>query len=284
MKTSNEKHAAIILKCLPRSRADRFLEGLDPESCSNVVRLMKDVEVTTEKLQAAIACLEREGLGGSDQPNKLRFDRAHGNGATRHQDDSPFGFLNHLDKPVLLRLFKQQHAPTAATILSMVPKEFASAILMDLEPAKRVEIIRHIASIATPSEKEIVELRFALRLQIQKMVKDPVDSTQTSPVAAEADETSVDESNAYEMLHKLSELSNKQIKKLLKRIDTSHLAPALKTLPIQLQRKVLRNMASKPAAIVSKEIVNVRIDEKHRIERSSRSVARAIKELHKKQA
>jgi len=45
-------------------------------------------------------------------------------------------------------------------------------------------------------------------------------------------------------LQELAELSDKQIKKLLKRVDTSHIAPALKVLPIQLQKKVLRNMGS----------------------------------------
>jgi len=67
MKISNEKHAAVILKCLPRATADRFLASLDAESCSNVIHLMTNIEVTTEKLQAAIAQLESEGLGEARQ-------------------------------------------------------------------------------------------------------------------------------------------------------------------------------------------------------------------------
>ena len=164
----------------------------------------------------------------------------------------------------------------------MLPKEFSSNILKNLAPSKRVEIIRQLASLTVPNKKEIEKLRFSLRLRIQKLLKEPVVGDQAKPAAAKENEASVNEPRPYETLHELSGLSNKEIKKLLKRIDTSHLAPALKTLPIQLQRKVLRNMASKPAAIVSREIVDVRIDEKHRIERSSRSIARAIKELKEK--
>ena len=278
MKISNQKHAAVILKCLPRATADRFLAALDAESCSNIVHLMKHVEVTTEKLQAAIALLEKEGLGGSIVSGQSGSKSGRRTLNTEKQQESPFAFLTKVDTPVLLRLFSQEQSRNAATILSMLPKEFAAQILKDMEPSKRVETIRHIASLLEPDEREIAELRFSLRLRIQKLLNSPDFSDQTAVVERQ----DAGESRPYETLHQLSKLSNKQIKKLLKRVDTSHLAPALKTLPIQLQRKVLRNMASKPAAIVSREIVDVRIDEKHRIERSSRSVARAIKELDKK--
>lgn len=279
MKMSNEKHAAVILKCLPRATVDRFLAALDPDSCSSVVDLMRDVEVTTEKLQAAIACLESAGLGGSISPGQVGLDRTLDNRSDRQQDESPFDFLYDIDTPVLIRLFSQEQSRNAATILSTLSKDFASSILKNLEPSHRVEIIRHIASLTTLNEKETIDLRFSLRLRIQKLLKDA--ETRAASEATKDSKASASQSRPYETLHELSELSNKQIKKLLKRIDTSHLAPALKTLPIKLQRKVLRNMASKPAAIVSREIVDVRIDEKHRIERSSRSVARAIKELKK---
>ncbi len=282
MRISNEKHAAIILKCLPRAKADRFLEALDPESCSSIVRLMQDIEVTTDKLQAAIARLESEGLGGARQLDESIQNRPIGNSVTQDKEESPFAFLTNIDRSVLRRLFNREHSRTAATILSTLPKEFASTILMDLEPPKRVEVIRQLTSLTSPNEKELVDLRFSLRLRIQKLLNDPASSVPVSSAADKDRDDSLDSARPYETLHKLSDLSNKQIKQLLKRVDTSHLAPALKTLPIQLQRKVLRNMASKPAAIVSKEIINVRIDDKHRIERSSRSVARAIQELNKK--
>ena len=279
MKISNQKHAAVILKCLPRATADRFLAALDTESCSNIVHLMKNVEVTTEKLQTAITLLESEGLGGTKSSSPSSSEREHGSDNAEKQHEAPFEFLSKVDTPVLLRLFNQEQSRNAATILSMLPKEFASAILKDLASSKRVEIIRHMASLLEPDQREIAELRFSLRLRIQKLLNNPTVNDQTSVAAGKDAEASDEEQRPYATLHELSKLSNQQIKKLLERIDTSHLAPALKTLPIQLQRKVLRNMASKPAAIVSREIVDVRIDEKHRIERSSRSVARAIKEL-----
>ena len=292
MRISNEKHAAVILKCLPRATADRFLAALDADSCSNVIHLMEHVEVTTEKLKAAIALLESERTGRSTTPDQAGSQLGHGGPNASNQQETPFAFLTEVDTPVLLSLFNQEQPRNSATVLSTLPKKFASTILRGLDPTKRVQTIRHLASLKEPDEKEIAELRFSLRLRIQKLLKSPnvsdANSTvvdkdaEVTKVASKVAEASVNEPVPYATLHELSKLSNKQIKKLLKRIDTSHLAPALKTLPIHLQRKVLRNMASKPAAIVSKEIVDVRVDEKHRIERSSRSVARAIKELKKK--
>lgn len=292
MKTSNEKHAAVVLKCLPRATADRFLESLDSEACSNIVQLMQHVDVTAEKLKAAIALLEKEGLGESISSGQSGSEREHRSSEAGKKIESPFEFLIKIENPLLMRLFNQEQSRNAATILSMLPKEFASTILRDLAPSKRVEIIRNIVSLVEPDEREIIELRFSLRLRIQKLLNNPetshsktsdpsVSNPEISDQTSAVEEASGNETRTYDTLHELSKLSNQQVKKLLKRVDTSHLAPALKTLPIQLQRKVLRNMASKPAAIVSREIVDVRMDEKHRIERSSRSVARAIKELEK---
>ena len=274
MNPTNEKHAAVILKCLPTATADRFLAALEPEACSAIVSLMENTEVTTDKLHAAIALLEREGLNSGVGSAKSRHRRSRG-GSSGQEKASPFAFLLEYEADFLLRVINQERTRNAAIILSTLPQQVASVVLKKIRASKRVEIIRHIASLTELDASDIAELRFALRLRIQKMVSATSVGGRETETADNSDKTTRSE----EALLQLAELSDPQIKKLLSRIDTSHLAPALKTLPIQLQKKVLRNMAKKPAAIVSREIVDVRIDEKHRIERSSRSVARAIREL-----
>lgn len=286
MEITNAQHAAVIFKCLPRATADQFLAKLDPESCALVVGLMDRTEVTTEKLVAAIALLERSGLGAAEPHARINLDRAVAEGR-HHQyprrQKSPFEFLKQYDTSFLLQLIGQEQSRHAATILSTLPKEVVSAILKEVDALKRVEIIRHIAALSTlggPDNVEIMELKFALQLRIQKMLKETdgaPTSDQEAPVAR-----SVSKTLPTDQLNKLANMPDNQIKQLLRRIDTSHLAPALKTCPINVQKKVLRNMANKPAAILSKEIIEVRIDEKHRIERSSRSIAHAIKQLEKK--
>jgi len=86
----------------------------------------------------------------------------------------------------LVRLFNQEESRNAATILSTLPREFASTILKDLDPSRRVEIIRNIASLTKPDEKEIAELKFSLRLRIQKLLKNPEAVKVKSPAAGKA--------------------------------------------------------------------------------------------------
>jgi flagellar motor switch protein FliG len=85
------------------------------------------------------------------------------------------------------------------------------------------------------------------------------------------------------LIASLLEMPDQEIKTLLKTIDTTHLAPALKTCPISLQKKVLSNMAKKPAAILTQQILNVRVDEAHRISSSRKNVANAIKRMQLQQ-
>ena len=267
---NNYQQAAVVLKCLPRSTADKFLSRLDPDQCNSILQLMQQTVVTTESLRTAINQLAKEGLGKSEP--KHRVDQRHEVGrpqmasVTQPKQASQFAFLKNYDSEMLLEIFNNEHPRDAATILATLPRSASSAILSSLEPEKRMEIIRRLASRTEPTRKELTELNFALRIRIQKLIK-----SQTAALETEASAT-----EPQNPIERLATMSDQQIKALLKRVDTTHLAPALKACPTAIQKKVLRNMAAKPAAMLAREILEVRIDDKHRILRSSSNIARAI--------
>ena len=177
-----------------------------------------------------------------------------------------FAFLKDYETDVLLKIFSNEDPRDAATILATLPRSVSSAILSALGSEKRMEIIRQLAGKSESTAKELAELKFALRIRIQKLIK-----SQATATAAEA--PAKQQENPIEQLEKMND---QQIKAFLKRVDTTHLAPALKVCPIAIQKKVLRNMATKPAAMLAREILEVRVDDKHRILRSSTNIARAI--------
>ena len=270
---NNYQQAAVVLKCLPRSTADKFLSGLDPEQCDSILKQMQQTVVTTESLRAAIAQLAKEGLGTPTH----RIDQSHGFGRpqmakkAQPKQVSQFGFLKNYDTQTLLEIFNNEHPRDAATILATLPRSASSAILRSLESEKRMEIIRRLAGQTEATNKELTELNFALRIRIQKLIK-----AQTVATETDTETPATKSQDSMERLERLANMSDQEIKALLKRVDITHLAPALKACPLAIQTKVLRNMAPKPAAMLAKEILEVRIDDKHQILRSSKNIARAI--------
>ena len=290
MKIAQAQHAAVVLKCLPRSTADRFLARLDPHACRTVISLMAQTEVTTEKLEAAIEELRQAGIDGIE-PEKTesinRFDPRHELGRpTVARKASPFAFLKDYETPFLIELFATEQPRNTATILSTMPRTVASEVLKAVAPKTRIEVVRHIAALPDISETEIMELKFALKLRIQRMLREAE--------AANAQKQEIGQNDfiqeghladidlpplSVQAVEELATMSDKQVKKLLRRVDTSHLAPALKACTVKTQNKVLRNMGEKPAAILLREILNVRVDDRHRIERSSRKIAKVIDKI-----
>lgn len=318
--TSNYRHAAVVLKSLPKKTANQFLADLDPLQSQKIVMEMRNTRVTAANLREAIAQLKANGLGDSSavynnssagkifridspdyhanfgknvglvpQPN-LDFSSS---GTVRFEKE-PFAFLKIYENSLLDRLFSDLKVRSAAVILSTMSFDFALARLNAMEGLRKVKVMRGIADLEDLHPAEISDLKFALRLQIQHLLKNDPQLNQKSVVqrdekALSAQVTRVEAGTPRQLTIRengkliagLLRMPDAQVKKLLKTIDTSDLAPALKTCPIAVQKKVLKNMAKKPAAILTNEILNVRIDEKHRIFKARRSIATAIERLEK---
>ena len=316
--TSNYRHAAVVLKSLPQKTANQFLAGLDPLQSQKIVMEMRQTRVTAANLREAIAKLKADGLGGSSdneshsgeaqiyridsvnrgsnfgenvglvaQPN-LDFSST----GTVSFEKNPFAFLTSYETTLLDRLFADLKVRSAAVILSTMSFEFASERLKAMEGIRKVQVMRGIAELEDLHPAEISDLKFAVRLQIQHLLKKDPQLNQKSDVVPKRDPQSAKsiridsgKSRNFSLLQHgkliagLLQMPDAQVRQLLKSIDTSDLAPALKSCPIAVQKKVLKNMAKKPAAMLSNEILKVRIDEKQRISKARRSIATAIQRL-----
>jgi len=278
---------------------------------------MRHTHVTAANLREAIAKLKAEGLEASGDESLssegkiFRIDGADSNtnfgknlgvvprpnldfssSGTVSFEKDPFAFMTNYDTTLLDPLFADLKVRSAAIILSTMSFEFALQRLNAMEGDQKVQVMRGIAELEDLHPAEVSDLKFAVRLQIQQMLKKNPQLNQKSVVPAKrenqpANSIVIESGKSRQLtllqngklIAELLEMPDKKVRKLLKTIDTSDLAPALKTCPIAVQKKVLNNMAKKPAAILSNEILKVRIDEKHRITKARRSVANAIERL-----
>ena len=237
--------------------------------------------------------------GLSGKPN-LDFSKAQ----TVRFEKEPFQFLKKQTPDVLERLFRDMQVRNTAIVLSTMSFEFASERLKAIGGSRKVEVMRAIADLDDLHPAEVIDLKFAVRLQIQQLLKDDANATAKpsvlalKSVALKSDEASQPKSlkpqqksasqsqklsllQQGKLIASLLQLPDQKVKELLKSIDTASLAPGLKMCPLSVQKKVLKNMAKKPAKLLSKEILTVRVDEKHRITKARTSIANAIEKLSK---
>ena len=320
---SNYRHAAVVLKSLTHATADKFLAQLDPSLSQKIVVEMRQVRVTANNLREAIACLKSEGIGSGfvskslsihdriDRVDEGKSDASFGSVAglsgkpnldfskaqTVRFEKEPFQFLKNQTADVLDRLFSDMEVRNAAIVLSTLSFEFASERLKAIDGSRMVEVMRAIADLEDLHPAEVIDLKFAVRLKIQQLLKDDANAIPKRSVlsprsmdlpqkvsakpsamdAAESQRLSLVEQG--KLIASLLQLPDNKVKQLLKSIDTACLAPGLKMCPISVQKKVLKNMAKKPAKILSNEILSVRIDEKHRITKARTNIANAIAKL-----
>jgi len=320
MNTTNYRHAAVVLKSLSKKTANNFLANLDPVLSQRIVMEMRHTQVTAANLREAIARLKAEGLGDSNgsESHSVRGSvfRLDGSDASENYGENlgiearpnldfsgagrvsfekkPFEFLTSYETSLLNSLFADLKVRSAAVILSTMSFEFASDRLKAMEGLQKVQVMRNIADLEDMHPAEVSDLKFAVRIQIQQMLKnDPKLNKQPEIVQQEVPKSTAPKKTKKkaDVAHQLSllqhgkliagllKMPDQQVKKMLETIDTADLAPALKSCPIAVQKKVLKNMAKKPAAILSNEILKVRIDEKHRITKARRSIANAIQRL-----
>ena len=317
---SNTRHAAVVLKSLTQATANKFLAQLDPSLSQKIVVEMRQTRVTANNLREAIAKLKSEGIGSNsvgtslsiheridDANSSPSFGNVSGLSSKPNLDFSkaqtvkfekvPFEFLYHQSRNVLDRLFKDMKVRNAAIVLSTLSFEFASDRLKAIDGSRKVDIMRAIADLDDLHPAEVIDLKFAVRLQIQQLVKDvkkspAKPSLQKLPVSSKKEKEAtkpqkMDSAQSQKislmeqgkLIASLLQLPDKKVKELLKSIDTACLAPGLKLCPISVQKKVLKNMAKKPAKMLSKEILSVRVDDKHRIKNAQTNIATAIAEL-----
>ena len=324
--TTNYRHAAVVLKSLPNTTANRFLADLDPLQSQKIVMEMKETRVTAANLSEAIAQLKANGLDDSSykgeavskvntasHPQIFRIDspdyRANfgenvglhlqpnldfsSSGRVSFEKD-PFAFLTSYQDALLGRVFSDLKARSASIILSTMSFDFALKRLNAMQGLRKVKVMRGIAELGDLHPAEISDLKFAVRLQIQHLLKKdpslnqkPIIAPQNGPKPTQLIRIESGQSRQSTLKHNakliagLLDMPDAKVKELLKTIDTADLAPALKTCPLPVQKKILKNMAKKPAAILYNEIVNVRIDQRHRISKARRSIATAIQRLKK---
>ena len=209
--------------------------------------------------------------GGLDVAKHL-VERALGKGAGATLDNVrqsiealPFGFLQKVDSQNLLTFIIDEHPQTIALILSHLPPQQAAEIISGLPADRQLSVIRRVATMGQTSPEIIKEVERGLEHRMSSVMSQQFENAGGVASVAEilnvidrATERSLLENLAQEdpdlveeirrlmfVFEDIAKLSNRDIQTLLKNVESSQWAMALKGASEELKEKILNNMSKR---------------------------------------
>jgi flagellar motor switch protein FliG len=213
----------------------------------------------------------------------------------------PFGFLQKVDPQNILSFLIEEHPQTIAMVLSHVPAPVSAAVLCGLPAPRQLAVIQRIAEMGQTSPEAIDEVQNGLSNRMALFMTQSYQKAGGIPAVAEMLNVS-DRSTERAILDGLSrerpelveeirrlmftfedivKLGDKDIQQLLKNVETSQWAMALKGSSQTLQDKILKNMSQRASEMLKEEMEflgKVKLSEVEGVQQKIVDVIRTLEE------
>ncbi|MEO8496646.1 MAG: flagellar motor switch protein FliG [Planctomycetota bacterium] len=312
---SNLRKAAIVMMSLPPDEAARIMgkfEAKEVEKLSiEIAKLGRFSSHEQEDAILAFADANPHALGGSmggiDAAaallEKALGDKASGTVASIRQalESLPFGFLKQVDPQNLLTFINDEHPQTIALILSHLAPSYGAQVIAGLSADRQIAVISRIANMGQTSPEiiEQVEAGLGKRMaavvsqsfaaaggvssvaQILNVCDRTTEKTLLENLSQEDPELVEEIRRLMFVFEDINKLGDKDIQTILKNVETSQWAMALKGVSPELKQKILGNMSQRAAAMLSEEIEYlgpVRLSEVEAIQTQIVDIVRRLEE------
>ncbi len=281
--------AAILLLSVGPERASEVLKQLEAEQVEEVTRELASLGRVPPELGSAVVeefysltiASQYAAEGGLDYAKQILQSSMEGKAAERvlaqiqtQVQKTPFSFLQRAESENLLTFIQDEHPQTIALILCHLPHHKASEILVGLPMAKQLEVIKRMANMEQTNPEVIKEVEKGLESRLANMLLQSMEKTGGVPTVAEilnlADRASekailegleAEDPDLVEQIRRLmfvfediNRVNDKGIQAVLKEIDNSELALALKTASEDLKNKIFKNMSERAAQLVKEDM------------------------------
>jgi flagellar motor switch protein FliG len=282
------RKAAVLLMSLPEEEAGKVLSKLTAKQAELVsVEIAKIGLISGEEQEIAIKDFADAspvtigaGAGGLDLAKNL-LERAMGKNAVttiesvRQQIEAmPFGFLQKVDSQNLLTFIMDEHPQTIALILSHLQASQAADIISGLPSDRQLAVVRRIATMGQTNPEIIHEVEKGLEQRMSSVMSQQFENAGGVEAVAEilnvtdrATERSLLENLAQEdpdlveeirrlmfVFEDIGKFSAKDVQTLLKNVENSQLAMALKGASEELKQKIMGNMSVRAADLLREEM------------------------------
>ncbi|MCA9142417.1 MAG: flagellar motor switch protein FliG [Planctomycetaceae bacterium] len=312
---SNLRKAAIVMMSLPRDEAAQIMAKFNPKQVESlsieIAKLGRFTSQDQEEAILAFADANPHALGGSmgglDAAQAL-LEQALGEEASgtvasiRHSLESlPFSFLKQVDPQNLLTFINDEHPQTIALILSHLAPAYGAQVIAGLTTDRQLAVISRIANMGQTSPEIIEQVESGLEKRMAAVVSQSFAAAGGIPSVAQIlnvcdrqteksllENLSQDDPELVEEIRRLmfvfediNKLGDKDIQAILKNVETSQWAMALKGVSPELRQKILGNMSQRAAAMLEEEMEYlgpVRLSEVEAIQTQIVDIVRRLEE------
>jgi flagellar motor switch protein FliG len=279
--------AAVLLMSLPEEDASTLLSKLEPKQVEQVsIEIARMRSVSAEEQEKVIHQFAQTnpssgGGGGGLEVAKALLQKALGSNANAALDNVrqsiealPFGFLRHVDRQNILTYIIDEHPQTIALIMSHLPPNFGAEILAGLPAERQLSVVRRIATMGQTNPEIIREVEKGLERRMSSVMSQSFEHAGGLSAVAEMlnvadraterellDNLSKEAPELVEEIRRLmfvfediSKFADKDIQVIMKNVETSQWALALKSASEDLKNKILNNMSERGAETLREEM------------------------------
>lgn len=283
------RKSAIVLLSLEKPLAAEVMSQLSKESVESLtMEIAKLDDVTKEDQESVIEEFYNLGLarthierGGMDYAFELLKqsmgpDKASAilENVKQSLSSVPFGFLQKTGAENLLTFVMEEHPQTIALILSHLPSGLAAEVLSGLPSNKQLEVIRRVANMEQTSPEVVRDVEKSLETRMRSMFMQQLEKaggvqsvaqilnvTDRMTNKAILESLEQEDPELVEQIRRLMfvfddlmKLDDKAIQMLLKEVENSQWALALKGASEELRAKITGNLSQRAAAMLQEEM------------------------------
>jgi flagellar motor switch protein FliG len=279
--------AAVLLTALPEEDAAAVLSRLDPKQVEAVsIEIARLNSVSPDEQEQIILQFADSNPGASGEAGgldraKSLVQKALGKNAAGTLDSIrqsieavPFAFLRNIDNQNILTYVIDEHPQTIALVLSHLPPAAGAAILAGLPPERQIAVVQRIANMGQTSPDMIKEVELGLERRMSSVMSQSFENAGGVGAVAEmlnvtdrTTERTLLENLAQEtpelveeirrlmfVFEDLAKFADKDMQNVLKNVETSQWATALKGCSAELKEKVFKNMSTRAADLLREEM------------------------------
>ena len=281
--------SAVLLLLLEPDAAGAILRELPTDAVEEVTRALASLGDVPRNLGEGIisefySLAMAQGWareGGLDYAKRLLKDSLEGGVAEKvisqiqtQVQRTPFAFLQKAETDNLLTFIQDEHPQTIALIVSHLPHHKASEVLGGLPEERQIEVVRRVANMEQTNPEVIREVEMGLESRLSSMIMHSTEKVGGVNTVAEIlnlcdrnTEKSIMEGVESEdpdlveeirrlmfVFEDIRMLDDKSIQRLMKDIDNSEVALALKMASEELKDKFLSNVSTRGAEVIREDM------------------------------
>lgn len=309
---SNLHKAAVLLMSLPEGQAGEVMKRFSAREVEQVsIEIAHMERVSSEEQEEAIKEFAETnpaaggGEGGIDFAKQL-IKQALGSDAGDTLDNVrqsiealPFGFLRNVDSQNILTYVIDEHPQTIALVLAYLPSSFGAEILSGLPADRQLAVVRRMATMQQTNPEIIREVEAGLENRMSSVMSQSfsraggVESVASmlnvcdrSTERTLMDGLGSDDPDLVEEIRRLmfvfddiGKFGQKEIQTVLKVVESSQWALALKGANPDLKDKILSNMSQRAADMLREEMEFLGAVKLSAVEEQQQKIVDAIRGL-----